>query len=193
MKLGILLFAIVGASCFWAACSGGSVASAAKDTAPDNSTSSVSSSAGTAQFSYKIDGQSVSGGAIDALQEFNTAFTDDVDEGKELLFYLVDAKSEEFGSQPAHRLRFSVPCKTGQSSFGHDENGWGIEVDIPSDKDHTTRYFSDSFTISIASLSATRVSGTFSGKFNSENLDKKAIEITDGKFDIPFSSGVRPN
>jgi hypothetical protein len=127
------------------------------------------------------------------MQEYNTAFTDDVDEGKELLFYLTDAKSGDPRPQSAHSLRFSVPYKTGRSSFGHEENGWGIDIHIPPDKDHAGRYLSDTFTINITSLSATRVSGTFSGKFDSENLDKKPIAITDGKFDIPFSTGMRPN
>ena len=106
-----------------------------------------------------------------------------------MLFYLSDPKSAS--SQGVHSLRFAVPDKTGSSSFGPDENGWGIEVDILINKDHTARYNSDSFTINITSLSATRVSGTFSGKFklngNITDTDKKEIEVSDGKFDIPIA------
>ena len=158
--------------------------------------SATSSSAGNASWSCVIDGQPVSGGQINSYQgpegyQSNEAHIDDVDEGKELLFYLSDTKSTS--SQGAHELRFSVPDKAGSSSFGPDEDGWGIEVDILINKNHTARYNSDSFTINISSLSATRVSGTFSGKFtlngNIADTDKKAIEVTDGKFDIPFSTG----
>ncbi|HEY2720550.1 MAG TPA: hypothetical protein VGI82_02425, partial [Chitinophagaceae bacterium] len=114
--------------------------------------------------------------------------------GKELLFYLSDPKGTN--SQGMHSLRFSVPDKAGTSSFGPEENGWGIEVDIKIDKDHRATYFSDSFTINITSLSGTRVAGTFSGKFKlregaSDADYKKEIDVTDGKFDIPFSTRVR--
>lgn len=162
--------------------------------------SATTSSAGNASWSCVIDGQPVSGGQINSYQgpegyQSNEAHIDDVDEGKELLFYLSDTKSTS--SQGAHELRFSVPDKTGSSSFGPDEDGWGIQVNIVINKDHTAIYNSDSFTINITSLSATRVSGTFSGKFtlngNITDTDKKAIEVTDGKFDIPFSTGtMRP-
>lgn len=163
-----------------------------KSTAP--SSTSVSSS-GNASWSAVIDGQPVSGGSIDnGFQQpngyqSNVAYADEVDNGKELLFYLTDPKSTS--SPNMHSLRFSVPDKAGNSSFGAEENGWDIEVDIFVNKDHTARYNSDSFTINITNLSDTRVSGTFSGKFslngNINDTDKKEIEISDGKFDIPSS------
>ena len=146
---------------------------------------------GDAHFSCIIDGQAVSGGAIDQIQFYNTGSIVDVDQGKELLFYLNDAKSAETTSDFAHALRFAIPYKTGTVSFGPDEDGWGIEVDIKPDKDHQATYFSDSFTVNVSSLSATRTAGTFSGKFKlSEDAFssdyKKEIEVTDGKFDIPM-------
>jgi hypothetical protein len=156
--------------------------------------STATSSAGNANWSAVIDGQPVSGGLIDdGLQQTNgyqsnVAYIVDVDQGKELLFYLSDPKNKN--SRGVHSLRFAVPDKTGSSSFGPDEDGWGIEVDIVVNKDHTARYNSDSFTINTTSLSAAGVSGTFSGKFslngNITDTDKKAIEVTDGKFDIPM-------
>ena len=174
------------------ACSGNN----SKGTTENNDTSSSSfanSSVSGAHFSCVVDGQPVSGGQISSYQgpegyKSNEAHIVDVDQGKELLFYLSDTKSTS--SQGAHELRFSVPDKTGRSSFGPDEDGWGIEVDILINKNHTARYNSDSFTIDIASLSDTHVSGTFSGKFtlngNITDTDKKEIEVTDGKFDIPM-------
>jgi hypothetical protein len=160
-----------------------------KETAPPPTTTS---SAGNANWSCVIDGQPASGDLIGLENilghQTNAAYIDDVDEGKELLFYLSDTKKAY--TQGFHLLRFSVPAKAGISSFGPEENGWGIEVDIIVNKDHTARYNSDSFTINVNTLSATRVSGTFSGKFslngNINDTDKKAIEVTDGKFDIPM-------
>jgi hypothetical protein len=160
-----------------------------KETTP---ASTATSSAGNANWSCVIDGQPASGDLIGLENilghQTNAAYIDDVDEGKELLFYLSDTKKAY--TQGLHLLRFSVPAKAGTSSFGPEENGWGIEVDIVVSKEHTARYFTDSFTINVNTLSATRVSGTFSGKFslngNINDTDKKAIEVTDGKFDIPM-------
>ncbi len=178
---------------FLVSCSGNNSAVAIKNS-DDSDSSGTNSSGNEARFSCTIDGQPVSGGIIDdGMQQTNgyqsnIAYIGDVDEGKELLFYLSDPKSAN--SQGVHSLRFSVPDKTGSSSFGPDEDGWGIEVDIHINKGHTAIYNSDSFTINITSLSATRVSGTFSGKFslngNITDTDKKEIEVTDGKFDIPI-------
>ena len=197
---------IISLSVFLLACSGnlfpgtskGNDSRTASKVNDSHTTSEPTSPPGEAHFSCVIDGQPVSGGAIDKLQEFNTAFIVDVDQGKELLFYLTDSKGPETTVNPLHKLRFAVPNKTGSSSFGPDEEGWGIEVDINTDKDHPATYFSDSFTIDISTLSSTRVAGTFSGKFTlregalSQNA-KKEIEVKDGKFDIPFSTGnMRP-
>lgn len=196
MKQLKFLMPVVLLTVFFCSCSGNNInktsSSDDKSTAP--SSTSVSSS-GNASWSAVIDGQPVSGGSIDnGFQQpngyqSNVAYADEVDNGKELLFYLTDPKSTS--SPNMHSLRFSVPDKAGNSSFGAEENGWDIEVDIFVNKDHTARYNSDSFTINITNLSDTRVSGTFSGKFslngNINDTDKKEIEISDGKFDIPSS------
>jgi hypothetical protein len=160
-----------------------------------NNSASANSSVGKAKFSCVVDGKPVSGGQISSYQgpegyQSNEAHIVDVDQGKELLFYLSDPETST--SQGVHSLRFAVPDKTGSSSFGPDEDSWGIEVDILVNDKHTARYNSDSFTINVTNLSATRVSGTFSGKFtlngNITDTDKKAIEVTDGKFDIPMKN-----
>lgn len=156
--------------------------------------STATSSVGNASWACVIDGQPVSGGLTDNGLQYdyqrNVAFIDEVDKGKELLFYLLDTKTPN--SPGVYTLRFSVPAKTGISSFGHDEDAWGIQISIDVSKDHTAIYNSDSFTINVTSLSATRVSGTFSGKFtlngNINDTDKKEIEVTDGKFDMPMKN-----
>ena len=194
MKHLKFLFPVILPIFFLTACSGNNSTEATKNS--DNSNSSATSSSGNeAHFSCTIEGQPVSGGIIDdGMQQTNgyksnVAYIVDIDKGKELLFYLSDPKSTS--SQGVHSLRFAVPYKTGSFSFGPDEEGWGIEVDIHINKGHTAIYNSDSFTINITSLSASRVSGTFTGKFslngNITDTDKKEIEVTDGKFDIPMA------
>lgn len=183
------LFLIIPAA-FLISCSGSNSAPTTKNS-DDNKSSATNSSAADAHFSCTIDGQPVSGGAIDQMQFYNTGSIVDVDQGKELLFYLSDAKSAETATVFSHALRFAIPYKTGIVSFGPDEDGWGIEVDIKTDKDHQATYFSDSFTVNVSTLSSTRTAGTFSGKFKlrEDALSpdyKKEIEVTDGKFDIPM-------
>lgn len=147
---------------------------------------------GDATFSCIIDGQAVSGGPIDQWQLYNTGSIVDADQDKELLFYLSDGKTVETATAFDHLLRFAIPNKTGSMSYGPEEEGWGIEVDIKIDKDHQANYFSDSFTVNVSTLSSTRAKGTFSGKFklrvDALSPDyKKEIGVTDGKFDIPMT------
>ena len=48
-------------------------------------------------------------------------------------------------------------------------------------------YYGDSVTVTITSIDASRVAGTFSGTFKSEKDDGGAtISITEGSFDLPF-------
>lgn len=173
-------------------CSGNNSAGAIKNNDDTNSPASTPV-ASDAHFSCTIDGQAVSGGAIDAWQQFNTGSIVDVDQGKELLFYLRNIKSGEPGSAYTYSLRFAVPDKTGSMSYGPEEEGWGIEADIKKAGGSEATYFTDSFNIGITTLSPTRAAGTFSGKFKirdgEQNPDnKKEIEVTDGKFDIPMAS-----
>ncbi|MDP4258614.1 MAG: hypothetical protein Q8937_10320 [Bacteroidota bacterium] len=190
MVFNKIIFATILPICLLTACSGNNSSGAIKNR-DDGGLAGTSSSGNEAHFSCIIDGQSVSGGAADPMQIFNIGSINDVDEGQELLFFLNDAKSAEAIPNSAHALRFSIPCKTGSVSFGHEENGWGIEVDIRADKDHQATYFSDSFTVNVTKISSTNATGTFSGKFTLREGAyssgyKKEIEVTDGKFDVPM-------
>ena len=193
MKHLILLSLIILSATILLACSGNNNNKTSTLDNKNDPPSTATSSSGNASWSCNLDGQAITGNIIDnGLQydhQSNVAYIDEVDEGKELLFYLSDTKSPS--SLGVHTLRFSVPAKTGASSFGQDENGWGIEVDIIISNGHTARYNSDSFTINVTDLTATRTSGTFSGKFtlhgNITDTDKKEISVTDGKFDITIA------
>ena len=193
MKHLKFLFPVILPVFFLTACSGNNSTEATKNKDSSSNSSAINSSGNEAYFSCIIDGQPVSGGQINTYQgpegyQSNEAHIVDVDQGKQLLIYLSDP--EIANTQGVHSLRLAVPDKTGSSSFGPDENGWGIEVDIQPNKDHEARYFSDSFTLNVTKISLTSASGTFSGKFklngNITDTDKKEIEVTDGKFDVPM-------
>ena len=48
-------------------------------------------------------------------------------------------------------------------------------------------FYADSASVTITDISATRVSGKFSGKFTEDKSDGGAtVEITDGSFKLPF-------
>lgn len=175
---------------FLISCSGNNSAVVSKNSNDANADATVSDT-NDAHFSCTVDGQAVSGGAIDQMQFYNTGSIVSVDQGKELLFYLSDIKSAETSSVFNYSLRFAVPDKTGNMSYGSDEEGWGIEADIKKPDDHQATYFTDSFNINITTLSPSSAAGTFSGKFklreDAMSPDyKKEIEVTDGKFDIPM-------
>ncbi|MEP7277210.1 MAG: hypothetical protein ABI813_01085 [Bacteroidota bacterium] len=48
-------------------------------------------------------------------------------------------------------------------------------------------YYGDSVMVKITSINATRVAGTFSGKFLSDDDNPVRLEITDGSFDVAFT------
>lgn len=156
------------------------------------------SPAGSTSWSCVIDGEPASGNILDKDQQYNAAYTTDVDKGKSLQFKLTNIKTDESLASFTRSLRFSIPDKSGNMTFGHDEDAWGIQVNIIPEKTGdafpvaTAQYNSDSITVNITNLSSTRVSGTFSGKFmlgpDTPKGGKDFINITDGKFDIPMST-----
>lgn len=159
---------------------------------------STTSSSGNASWSCVIDGQPASGNILDKDQQYNAGYTTDVDKGKSLQFKLTNIKTDDPLASFTRSLRFSIPDKSGNMTFGHDEDAWGIQVNIIPEKVGdafpvaTAQYNSDSITVNITNLSSTRVTGTFSGKFmispDTPKGGKDFINITDGKFDIPMST-----
>ncbi|MGI8952462.1 MAG: hypothetical protein ACR2FN_12865 [Chitinophagaceae bacterium] len=192
MKHLKLLLLITLPTVFLISCSGNNSSAGTAKNNDDINSSAAAPAGGDAHFSCIVDGQAVSGGAIDSWQQSNTGSIVDVDQGKELLFYLRNIKSGQSSSDYTYSLRFAVPDKTGNMSYGPEEEGWGIEVDIKKGDGSEATYFTDSFTIDVTTLSSTRTAGTFSGKFKIRDgeqnpANKKAIEVTDGKFDIPMA------
>jgi hypothetical protein len=192
------LFAVVVFStCLLVACSRNNTQSN-KDSASDRSATSGTSSSGDASFSATIDGSNISGHGIDELQVKNTAFTypGGADKAsKRLLFFLFSTKNGS-DTKPDYSFRFSIPDKEGVFTKNlHDDQPYDITLDFLTGD--LSRYWSQAVTVTLTSITASRVTGTFSGKFilsdDTPRGSKKEVTITDGKFDVPFSTGnVKP-
>lgn len=145
-------------------------------------------------FSATIDGEAITGGAIDDLQLQNTAFlypTAD-NSGKRLLFFLYSDKKGNM----AYSFRFSVPDKTGAFTK-KDRDDQPFDITLNFQGGDNSRYGAEDVTVNIISVNDKNVTGSFSGKFllgvDTPNGTKKELTVTDGKFDIPFSTGnIKP-
>ena len=154
----------------------------------------ASSAAGKSSFSANIDGEAISGGKIDDMQLENTAFiypTAD-SSGKKLLFFLHSDKKGDM----AYSFRFSIPDKTG-SFTKKDRDDQPFDITLHLLGGDLSGYGAEDVTVNIISVNDKNVTGTFSGKFllgvDTPNGTKKEVTITDGKFEVPFSTGnLRP-
>ena len=159
-----------------------------------NTSSTSTDKPAKGSFSANIDGEAISGGEIDDLQLQNTAFiypTAD-SSGKKILFFLYSDKKGDM----AYSFRFSVPDKTG-TFIKKDRDDQPFDVSLHFLGGDLSGYGAEDVTINIISVTSSKVTGTFSGKFllgiDSPNGTKKEVTVTDGKFDIPFSTGnIRP-
>ncbi len=142
-----------------------------------------SPSNGDASFSCKLDGKEFSGKGTD--QNINAAFHLTGDDKGQIFFRLSDMN--DIGEQ----LTFEVPGKEGSTTFNVTPT---YSYDGYNTSDFAT-YIDDPLTVTINSISSSRVSGTFSGKYtlqkgSGNSKSKQTIEVTDGKFDIPFSTSA---
>ncbi|HEY4110354.1 hypothetical protein [Puia sp.] len=137
------------------------------------------SGGGDASFSAKIDGRVFSSTGTD--QNTNAAFRLKGTE-KHIFFKLADK------DDPSERLNFEVPAQQGSTAI---DPAIGYNGYI---KGFVT-YLDGAVTIHVTSITATRISGTFSGKYKAQKGSPAntppVIQITDGKFDIPFSTSAQ--
>jgi hypothetical protein len=165
-------------------CSSAAGSNAAKDsasgvaTAPDDS---GASDGGSASFSAIVDGVKFSSNS--GTGNLNAAFRVKKD-GNPVFFMLADPDN------PVQKLNFELPDKTGSTTIsilpkysyeGYITKDWVV-------------YLDDGVTVNVTSVSTSRISGTFSGSYKLSNPKtpnaKPAIQIADGKFDIPFSTSA---
>ncbi len=162
-----------------------------KEITADNTAATTSSSSGDAVFSYNLDGTKISGGDVDALMMNNVASVTQSDNGNKLSFFLNDAYKDNTETF-SHSLRFAIPDKTGTVALTADEDNFNVELFLASGEDGKyVMYANEGFSVTVTNISATLVSGTFSGKLKllkSTGAGKDEFTITDGKFDIPVRS-----
>jgi hypothetical protein len=152
--------------------------------------STTSSSQGDAIFSYSLDGTKISGGDVDATTVSNIAYVTQSGNGSKISFFLNDAYKDNTETV-SHSLRFAIPGKTGTVALIADEDNFNVQLFLATGEDGKyTMYANEEFSVTVTSISATRVSGTFSGKVKmlkeQTTTDKNEFTITDGKFDIPL-------
>jgi hypothetical protein len=178
----ILAGCMVCTSLWLAGCSG-TASSAPAFPRPASSIQASSASSTGASFSAVIDGTKFSSGT--GTDNLNAAFIVNEDGQKKLFFMLADPDN------PVQKLNFDLPYKAGATTItilpkfsfeGYVTKDWTVYVD-------------DGLTVNITTLGATRLSGTFSGKYRLENVNtpnaKVSLQVTDGKFDIPFSTSAQ--
>jgi hypothetical protein len=157
-----------------------------ENAAGDNTTSS--SSSGDAVFSYNLDGTKISGGEVDETQTNNIVMITKNDNGQKFSFFLGDAYQENTETF-AHSLRFTILGKTGTVILKPDDDNGSVELFLGNDKDDKyVLYGNEGFSIIVTNISATGVSGTFSGQLklvDGTGAGKSELTVTDGKFDIP--------
>ncbi|HVU58056.1 MAG TPA: hypothetical protein VHD83_23505 [Puia sp.] len=157
---------------------------ASMTTSCGNSSSAAKAGNPDASFSCVLDGKTISGKGTD--QNINAAFHLTGDDKGQIFFRLSDPDNTN------EKFMFQVPGKTGATTFTNSPtysySGY-MNADMAS-------YTDDPVTVTITSISATRVSGTFSGKYSwqkgtGSGNAKPSVEVTDGKFDIPFSTSAQ--
>ena len=150
---------------------------------------SESSSSGDVIFSYNLDGTKISGGDVDAMMTSNVAAVTKSDNGNKVSFFLNDAYKENTETV-SHSLRFTIPGKTGTVALTADEDNFNVQLFLASGEEGKyVMYANEGFSVTVTNISATRVSGTFSGKLKLfEGAGKAEVIITDGKFDIPIQA-----
>ena len=151
-----------------------------------------------AHFSATLDGVKITGDGVDEMQLQNAAFIYPDKRGGKKIIFLLYSKKNAADDNVNYSFRFDVPDKTG--SFQHPSTG-NENVYLILNTDLLTgsmaRYTGEQVTVNIVSLTATRIRGTFSGIFklgaDTPRAEKKQVTVTDGVFDIPFSTGnIKP-
>lgn len=202
MQYTKLLSVVIVSANFLLGCSGNdanSANTANKDNSSASGNESTSSPANTS-FSVSIDGTPVSGNEANDLQLQNAAFIyPPKNNGPQTVLFdlLSNKKGDDFYS-----FRFSLPDKEGtyhatQGNYQESYSSVTLDFNLKTANNYA-RYNEDSVTVTIDKLTSSRISGTFSGvlRLSSDTRSqqyKDKVTLSDGKFDIPFSTGnMRP-
>jgi len=142
--------------------------------------STATPSSGDASFSCKIDGKDFSGKGTDQYVNAASVHAPGI-----IYFSLASSFSGDPGADMrAGGIGFEVPDKGTNVIRGEENPDYSIAYNPPNEPTNT--YKCKEMTITINS-SAERVKGTFSGTLIEPKTGRE-VPVTDGKFDIPYSS-----
>ena len=145
-----------------------------------SASSNTTSSTGDASFSWKIDGKDFSGKGTDQIINAATVHAPCI-----IYFSLSPNFSGDLSADMcAGGFGFEVPDKGTTLIRGVQNLCYSIGYNLPNEPTNT--YRCKEMTVTINS-SGTRVTGTFSGTLIEPKTDREVL-VTDGKFDIPYSS-----
>ena len=178
-----LFFVIIFSACLLFACSSNSSTSAGKDSTSNattgNSDGGLSNVNGS--FSYTIDGNKT-----DVKSLYINKVTN-ITDGR--------IKIEITNSFTSEVFNFSI-ANTGATTVLHSSPSLSNFTDNKSNEarymsSKLKNYYGDSVVVTITDINATRVAGTFSGKYLSSDKPPVALEITGGSFDLPFTKDTK--
>jgi len=151
-----------------------------------------------ASWSATIDGEAVTGKGVDqAMQQQNAGFVlPRQGPGEKFGLFILYSKKDADDDKANISLTFRFPPHTG--TYVHSGTYESCTCDLILNKNITTgdfsRFNADTVTITITSMTATRIAGTFSGNFKLSNDTPRAAQkratVTNGKFDIPMSTST---
>jgi hypothetical protein len=179
-----IFYAAIFPACLFLACSNNS-ANASKGNSNDTlrkmeASSNSTTSGGDASFSCKIDGKDFSGKGTDQFVNAASVHAPGI-----IYFSLASNFSGDPGADMrAGGLGFEVPDKGTTTIRDVENSDYSIAYNPPNQPTNT--YKCKEMTITINS-SGGRVKGTFSGTLI-EPKTGRDVPVTDGKFDIPYSS-----
>jgi len=155
--------------------------SASANQAQAATASTTAGTSGDASFSCKIDGKDFSSSEKSEMQ--NVAVNLIGRSKGKVLFSLSDLKQNASG---VDMLSFIVPAQQGSITLTASTSTPGLDDYIL----QGINYIPNPVTVNIISINATKITGTFSGKYSMPSGAgySKTVEVTDGKFDIPFST-----
>ena len=171
---------IIFSTCLFIACSSNSSKSSTRDTTldPASNNSGSSSSNGNGSFSYTIEGARV---VVKGL--YLNEVKNNIADGRIKIEVTNTSTSEVFNFSIANAGTTTIlHYSPSLSNFANKKSN---EAEYMSHK--FKNYYGDSVTVNINNIDATHVSGTFAGKFLSDDNKPVVLEITDGSFDVPFS------
>ena len=171
---------------FLFSCSGnGSSKNTVSTTDADTKSSDVNTSGSGDSFSYTINGEPVKTfvGGKDLAQLFINEVSNDAANGM-LQIKVTSGHSNVFDFKVANSGTTTITNYSPSLGNFADKKS---KVATYMDGKTYRNFYADSASVTITDISATQVSGKFSGKFTEDKSDGGAtVEITDGSFDLPF-------